>query len=817
MSFQNIPEELKKLDRWVCWRWEDRDGKPSKVPINPISGERAMSDNPSTWGTYWDAIEMTRKGAVQGIGFVFNGDGVVGVDIDHCKNPETGELTEQARDIISTLDSYTEFSQSGEGIHIICYGRLPDKGRRKACVEMYSTGRYFIMTGKVLDDAHMEIEERAEELAIVHEKYINVQKSSKKDKKNTENPEIVHKNSDIVHLDDDALIEKAMAASNGSKFRALFNGDTSMHGKDDSAADIAFCNLLAYWTGRDAAQMDRIFRRSGLMREKWDERRPGGTYGSITIGKAVDDCRTVYTPREKKAERSQPATPQDPPEIDNGFDYLVEHTSKNEKPRIDDTTTDLGRSKIFSAKYKGQLCWCSGMKSWLIWNGKQWQVDRVLNVMQLAKETIEEMILATGKAVANATGEDQLKVAKQKFRETLKAKGERAIKSMVELAKGDLPITVDQLDADPYLLNCQNGIIDLRTGELQPHRPELYMSKIAGANYSLNDKFQKFDQFLIDVTCNDPDLAEYFQQICGMAAIGKVFYEGMCIFYGGGRNGKSTFLNCISKVFGDYSCSINPEMLMNQKDGRQVAGGVSVEGKRFVTAMEIEEGRRLSGVMLKKLASTDMVTERRLYQDERTFAPSHTLIMASNYLPKVSSTDAGTWRRIAVVPFRAKFEGKTEIKDYASVLYHTDRDAVLSWIVQGAVNYIKNGCSIRFPKVVDDATREYRAAEDWLGNFIQECCEVGEFEEAGGNLFEAYKNWCMQNNESYVRRSRDFAASLEQQGYEKRRTMHGSVWRGLRLVDSAQAASLSKYRSDKGKQSSILDDDELDKYTRSRM
>lgn len=425
--------------------------------------------------------------------------------------------------------------------------------------------------------------------------------------------------------------------------------------------------------------------------------------------------------------------------------------------------------------------------------------------------------MATDYGMEQATGEDEVKRAKRIYQDTLKAKSERSIKSMVELAKSDIPITTAQLDADPFLLNCQNGVVDLRTGKLYPHNPDYKMTKIAGASYRPDAKFKRFHLFLKDVTCEDAELADYFQQVCGMSAVGKVFHEGMCMFYGGGRNGKSTFLNCISKVFGDYACSINPEVLMSQKDGRQQTGGISVEGKRFVITEETEEGRRLSPAMLKKLASAGPVTERPLYKNERTFMPSHTLIMATNHLPRVGSTDTGTWRRIAVVPFKAVFEGKKEIKDYATVLYQDDADAILSWIVEGAMRYIKNDYKIILPEIVKVATKNYCNAEDWLGNFITDCCEVGDYEESGGNLYDAYREWCSRNNESYVRRSRDFASQLEQQGYEKRRTMHGSMWVGLRLLTNTQASNLSKYRVEKVRQGSLLDDDGLDAYTRARM
>lgn len=811
MGFDRLPDELKKLDRWVNWRFEERNGKPTKVPINPLNSGRAMSNNPATWGTFEDAVNNAYLNGNKGIGFMFSGDGILGVDIDHCKDHETGALTAEAKDIINTVDSYTEFSQSGSGIHIICYGKLPEGGRRrKGNVETYEVGRYFIMTGNTIDDGHLDIEERTQELAIIHEKYL----ASNKPKKSNSTSSV-----ELLDLSESEIIDKACNAKNGFLFKSLMDGTWSSNYGSQSEADLAIANLLAFWTGKNALMMDSIIRKSSLYRDKWDERHGADTYGNITIRKAIADTVEVYTPGRQQKNKSITSEP--PPDMDFGYDNLygpvvdepIDNFLKGE-----DTTSDLGRSKIFAKKYKDILKWCTDMRVWLIWDGKQWVPDKVLKHMTLAKGVVEEMIDEAINNVRKATGEDQLKYAKKILSDTIKAKSERCIKAMIELAKDEVPITASELNSDPFLLNCKNGVVNLKTGELLPHNAELFISKMSGASYIPGVKFNKFGQFLKDITEDDAELAEYFQQVCGMAAIGKIYYEGMCIFYGYGRNGKSTFLNLISKVFGDYSGQINVEMLMNQKDGRQQIGGLSVEGKRFVTAMEPEEGRRLSTAMLKKLASVDKVTERQMYKDERTFEPSHTLIMATNHLPKIGSTDAGTWRRIAVVPFKAVFDGKKEIKDFAGVLYNADADAILGWIVEGAKKYIANGCNIIPPKVVKEATALYREEEDWIGNFLQDCCENGEYEESGGNLFDAYRNWCEQNNESYVRRNRDFAEALERQGYTKKRTAKGAVWIGLRLLVNASAYSYSKFKHQKSNaQNSFLDDDELDEATRKRM
>jgi putative DNA primase/helicase len=806
-GFDNIPEELRRLPRWVCWKMAERNGKPTKIPINPISGNNAQSNNPATWSDYWTALDSMTTNGFSGIGFMFNGEGIVGVDIDHCRDPDTGAVTELAKDIIQVLNSYTEISQSGTGIHIICRGQLPEGKRRKEPVEVYEVGRYFAMTGNVLDDAHMEVEERTAELTEIHKKYVDVDKKIK----NTSNKaaQICQPN----NTSDDDIIEIALKAKNGDLFAGLMNGSWQGTYGSQSEADLALCNLLAFYTGNDASMMDRIFHRSGLYRDKWNEKRgEGGTYGEITINRAAADCvKTYQQPRPKK--ESSPVT--EDPDINTGFQQLGKDAPAPQQKF--DIASDLGRSKKFSSRYAGELYWCQDVKTWYLWNGKYWEDDRKLSIYQMAKEVVEEMVNEAAEVQRKAGTPEAQAAANKLFKDAAKGRSEKAIKAMLELAKGDLPIVSDEFDANPFLLNCQNGIVDLRTGQLMPHDSGYNMSKIAAADYVPGKKFELFESFLKLIACDDAELVSYLRDVCGMAAIGKVYHEGMCMFYGTGQNGKSTFLNAISKVYGDYAYSINPEMLMVQKDGKQPLGIVQISGRRFVTAMETEEGRRLSGAMLKKLASTDPITGRDLYQKDRTFLPSHTLIMATNFLPKVSSSDVGTWRRILLVPFRASIQSVNQIKDYANVLFERDGDAILSWVIEGAVKYFASGQKINVPKAVNDATRQYRESEDWIGNFVYECCEVGNFEEQGGKLYDAYVEWCDKNNETYKRRPRDFASTLEIAGYEKRRTMHGAIWQGLKLIPQAEQYS-NKYKTvKKYEQKTAFDDDELDEIARKGM
>ena len=283
----NVPSELLVLPQWVGWKSTQKPGaaKPTKVPYNPLTGRKAESDNPETWGAVWDASSAMEKRGFDGVGFVFTeGDEFAGVDLDH--SVRNGQSEPWAVDIIAALDSYTEYSPSGTGVHIIVRGRVP-KGLKKANIEIYSDGRYFTVTGNRVPDTPEDIRDAQHELLALYDSLI--------EKKKPKASAPVRPS--VVLPDDGQLLVLARQAENGAKFGRLFDGDTGGH-PSASEADLALCAMLAFWTGRDASAIDRLFRQSGLMRDKWDERHSGDgdTYGQLTVAKAIELTSEIYEP-----------------------------------------------------------------------------------------------------------------------------------------------------------------------------------------------------------------------------------------------------------------------------------------------------------------------------------------------------------------------------------------------------------------------------------------------------------------------------------------------------------------------------------------
>jgi len=282
----SIPKELKGYPQWVAWRYEERDRKRTKVPYNAKSGQRASSTDPNTWSTFGAAAAVVAKYA--GLGFVLTAkDPFVGIDLDHCRNAETGAVEPWAQQIIDNVASYTEVTPSKTGIRIFVRGSLPPGGRKRGNVEMYSTARYLTVTGDHLLGTPTTVEERTAEIAALHTRIFP-----------NSNPSTSGRRPVIpVDLADAELIERAHRTAKGKKFARLWAG--RIEEASHSEADLALCRMLAFWTGRDPARMDWLFRSSGLFRPKWDERHAanGSTYGQLTIAKAIATCTKVYTPR----------------------------------------------------------------------------------------------------------------------------------------------------------------------------------------------------------------------------------------------------------------------------------------------------------------------------------------------------------------------------------------------------------------------------------------------------------------------------------------------------------------------------------------
>lgn len=452
--------------------------------------------------------------------------------------------------------------------------------------------------------------------------------------------------------------------------------------------------------------------------------------------------------------------------------------------------SEVAEGAKFADNVVGGLLYNTSL-GWLAWDGCRFAPDecRARLLAQLFTERQLKAAAADLQQAAGAAAQDaentelaaQAKRAKDVYAFVKRCRQTNGINHLLTEAKPHLAVAVDDLDADPFSLNTPAGIVDLRTGELRAPDPAARCTKVTAVAPG-NDGAELWRGFLDTIACGDAELADYLQTVAGMAVLGKVFTETLLIATGDGGNGKSTFFNTLARVLGDYSTSVSPDLLLTGKGGNVGAKMAALRRIRLALAAETEEGQRLDAATVKQLCSTDQIAAEPKYKDPFTFTPTHTLVLYTNFLPGVGSSDRGTWSRLTVLPFNARLRDTAgEKKDYAEILYTQAGGAVLSWMINGARRFIANGYKLTPPAVVREALDEYRKSCDWLGHFLENCCETGEnYTTASSEIYQRYTAHCQVTGD-YRRNSRDFKAAMKAAGFESKHGKKGCLYYGLRL------------------------------------
>lgn len=458
--------------------------------------------------------------------------------------------------------------------------------------------------------------------------------------------------------------------------------------------------------------------------------------------------------------------------------------------------SDAGNAEVFVREYSSHLIFVDSM-GWLFWDGKRWERSEhkaLMLAMELSSrmrsEAMEEYTTALHKeATAKVNNPEGGEDVKKAVEATKQAKAylshanttRRAarIKAILDLSKPGLHMPGSAMDANPTEINTQDGIVDLVTGERKYHRQASYCTMITAETEDADGYAEVWQTFLKQITCDNRELQDFLQVIIGMALFGKVYHEGIVFAVGDGRNGKSTFFNAVGAVLGDYTGYINIDVITT-KGSNDKASLATLRGKRMVIAGELEEGRRLSAATVKKLASTDPFQVEEKYKQPEIIKPSHTLFLFTNHLPRVGSTDTGTWRRILNVPFNAVIEPNQSVQNFGDVLAKHASGAILAWALEGAQRFAANNFHLDIPQCVKDATEEYRQRENWLANFIDECCEVNpNFRVQASILYAEYRTWAGNAGE-YIRCEKEFAAEMDRLGYLNIKPKNKKHYIGLR-------------------------------------
>ena len=749
-------KKLQDIPHWVCWKKEEKgDGSFTKVPYKPDTyNHYASVTEPKGWKKYRDAAALADEGRYSGVGFVLDASiPYVCIDLDHCIDKESGELKEPAAAIVEMVKTsggtYTEISPSGEGLHVWgCYeGALlgGKTGIRKNGIEIYRDKRFMTVTGEAFDNSPLgDLKSVVQEII---ERYGLMEKApAATAPKVTKMKEV---EAAPATFSDDFLIEKARAAKNGSKFSALFDrGDTGLYGDDDSRADAALLELLAFWTNGNAMQMERLFMRSALgspERLSRKKHKDNGYIRNISIPNVMKDWRAKGASCYKLEKaiiisQREPGQKEAPPEKPAGKEDVLSLDPKD--------WTDTANAERIAAWYGDILKFCPDYDSFVEFTGKRWEkvtkekvyqyANRAMNRIRLtiAKER-EKLAIMQQQAIGDEGKEKDIK----ERREFLEAIENRTVSNenfppmdkATKILQGRNTCKAMDFDTAPYMLNCANGLLNLETGELSPHFPADMCMKCSGVSYVKAPKSHLWKDTVAAIL-PDAETRHYLQKVLGSALQGKVAEQEVYFLVGRGGNGKGIIVESVKAALGDYARTINPEIILTSRNGAGAGDKAtptiaSLKGVRLAVCGESDLGRTLSAGILKRLTGGDTLTGREVYGRKNIeFEPTHLIVFSTNYEPAIEDAcDQALKRRLREIIFTETFseeKGNMDVQLPGKLKTKAAKEEILSWLVEGFTMYRREGLTP--PPAVRKATAKYFENNDYIGDFVDRYCEIGE-------------------------------------------------------------------------------------------
>jgi putative DNA primase/helicase len=440
--------------------------------------------------------------------------------------------------------------------------------------------------------------------------------------------------------------------------------------------------------------------------------------------------------------------------------------------------TDTSNAVRLYERHGADIRYNAAWKKWLVWTGRKWQLDEGPLIHEKSLEVIHSIY---DELAHTSDYRDRIEIERQ----GMKAESWRRRKAFVEAASAitALNISANDVDVNPWLLNVKNGTVDLTTGEFQDHKREDMITKMANVEYDPAADCPQWKQFIREIMDFRPDLIAFLQVAAGWAVTGDTSEQCMFILFGSGANGKSTFLNTLMKILGDYAISASTETFM-KKNSEMISNDIArLRGTRFVATAEAEQGKRLSETLIKQITGNDSMTARFLYGEYFDFIPTFKIFMATNHKPLIKGTDYGIWRRIKLIPFETTIPPDKRDKHLEEKLL-AEAPGILNWLIEGAKVWHELG--LHEPQSISDANEEYKDEMDVIGNFIKECCVQGdEYKAKIKELYRAYKDWCLENNER-VCSERYLTLRLKELGLCQARTADARFWTGIgiKITDS---------------------------------
>jgi putative DNA primase/helicase len=440
---------------------------------------------------------------------------------------------------------------------------------------------------------------------------------------------------------------------------------------------------------------------------------------------------------------------------------------------------DLDRAARFVQHLKHEALYISNWKQWVIWDGKHWVRDLTGGEIMRRAMQIPKILEAEASAIQDSG------LHKKAMMAAIMSGNEERLTKMVKLARSFPEVDKSEMvfDQNPWLIGVQNGVIDLKTQGFRDARLEDYVLRKMNVEYDPDATCQAWTDAL-ETSLPNPDVRGFVHRAVGYSITGKVSEQVWFMMYGHGQNGKSTFVETISDILGDYGHKAPVKLFLRDKNGKIPEGSIAqLNGKRFVVGAEIPEDAHLAEGMIKDLASDDKLSGRLLYENDQTFDPTHHLWLSGNVKPIIKSTDLGTWRRIKMIPFDVTIQNRDlEIKKKLRAV----APGILNWILEGCRLWQAQG--LQAPPEVDVATEDYREEEDLVGQFIEEAC-IMKGTIPKGDLYAAFKAWAKLNgeNERYIIGIKTFGKRMSRPGiheaHDPDRTKRTRMWRGVSLTD----------------------------------
>lgn len=717
-----VPEFLKRLPQWLHWvaTEEKEDGRFNKVPVN-LNGHAINAHDSNNWFSFEDVIKRFDEARHSGLAIDLSGaplliDGfeqetfLIGADLDKCvigtNSDGTPQLTAQAQKIVDFCATYWELSPSGTGIRIFFYANARIPGKNSFGYEIYSSGRFLTVTGvgwgsvRKLDD---------KEISRVIELMFGPAKNSGQSR-----------------------------GSSGRPFAPSLTPGILSHLYEPQETPQA---ILAMEQALNA--IPPTIDRQTWIRVVLSVKAHGFTCGEAKC-RAWSKAAGPYDPDTNRCGYDEEAFNKiwryPPHSISHRTLYHYSKQFADGKEALVYGDTLNGRR--FAALYRDILLYAYGRGKWLRWTGLRWEWCDDSVALEAAKHTAQETL---SRAIKEFEAQPHSIESKKSLAHARDAFNLKRLNAMMICGASEPGMHVGEmglLDADPMMLGCQNGVVDLKTGTLIAAHPDQLITKSVSVNFNTEATCPRWERFLAQITLNDEFTVQYLQKMAGYFLTGKVSEELLHFLFGFGRNGKSVFSNVLTRIWGSYALTAPAEMLMRRDKSASTNDIARLVGVRLLMANETRNGQAFDDLLLKTLVSTERMSARFLYQEYFDFWPTHKILIRGNHKPLISDETEGAWRRIRLVPFELKLDEQHADQQLEESLMQ-EAEGILAWAVEGCLLWQKEGLNAS-PRIMS-ASAGYRKECDLIGEFLEDYVIDPRGQISQQKLWDDWRVWCQGN------------------------------------------------------------------------